>query len=191
MFTHLVAYDGSLYLLDRRGDSPDIDDDGEPGSSVTAALSKSWRFEQDRFVEINDREAQSVSESVRRARLRSDFPAEDSASRNPSSSWRVCTENVYLFNGSGRCPMNFGAATWALRFNRQRSLTLDGAISAQLVNSNDRESIRLTSDTNLWVETDAASYTTRQNKLLSAMRGRAGAHFTAAGPAFYLACCWH
>jgi hypothetical protein len=43
-----------------------------------------------------------------------------------------------------------------------------------LVRSDNRETIRLTSDANLWVETDAANYSSRQNKSFQALSAHSG-----------------
>lgn len=175
----LVTYDGSLYLMDRGVSSEEMEDeeDGAPANGASNAGLKGWRLEQGRLVGMTDREVRSVSESMRRPRQRSPFQGQDSAARNQSPNWKVCTENIYSFKSAGRCPINFGGTTWTVRFNGITTVPLDSPVFVQLGDSNGRETIRLTDDSNLWQETDATSYSALQNNLGPAFRSLSGAHF--------------
>jgi hypothetical protein len=173
----LVTYDGLLYVMDRGASSEEMEDeeDGAPAYGTPTAGPKGWRLEQDRLVEMTDREIRSVSESITRPRQRSPFQDQDPAPRNQSPNWKVCTENIYSFKSAGRCPINFGRTTWTLRFNGITTVPLDSPIFVQLGDSNGRETIRLTDDSNLWLETDATSYSALQNNLGPAWRSLSGA----------------
>jgi len=175
----LVAYEGNLYLLNWQGsnDGMDAEEDDERQSKVPNVDVQGWRLDQTKFVEITADEARSVSQSIERVRLRNPSPTRDSELRNQSSGWEVCTENVYSFRAAGKCPMGLGGNEFRLGFNRSIGTELDGPVFAQLVRSNNRETIRLTSDSNVWVESDVANYSSHRNKSVPAWDARSGVHF--------------
>lgn len=175
----LVNYDGSLFIIDRGVSSEEMEDeeDGAPVYGAPNGGRKGWRLEQDRLVEMTDREIRSVSESITQPHQRSPLQGQDSTPRNQLPTWKVCTENIYSFKSAGRCPINFGGTTWTVRFNGITTVPLDSPVFVQLGDSNGRETIRLTDDSNLWLETDATSYSALQNHAGPAWRSLSGAHF--------------
>src|SRR2546425_1080915 len=79
----LVAYEGNLYFLkwQEPNNGMDAEEDDERLSRVPDLDVQGWRLAQNRFVEITAREARSVSQSIKRVRLRNPPPTRESELR--------------------------------------------------------------------------------------------------------------